>query len=140
MTVATRTGEPLLEKELSEKVLEGFFDVYSTLGDGFLEAVYANAMLKRLHAAGLAVEREATVKVYYRGQCVGHYRADLLVEEKILLELKALPQIGARERAQILNYLKASEIQVGFILNFGPRPHFQRFIHTRKEHLRVPPE
>ena len=105
--------------------------MYNALGYGFLEKVYENALLLELRRRGLQVEQQTPIKVYYAGQVVGEYFADLLVEGKVIVELKAAEAISPAHEAQLLNYLKATGISVGLLLNFGPRPEFRRKVFTR---------
>ncbi len=125
-------------EELTGQVIEIFYNVYSELGCGFLENVYARAMVIELERAGLNVEAEKAIPVYFRGQEVGEYFADIVVEGKVILELKAAKILGPEHTAQILNYLKATEIEVGLLLNFGPQPKLKRYTYDnhRKGHLR----
>ena len=121
----------LLDEALTEKVIGVFFEVYNELGYGFLESVYENAMLKALRDAGLAVCAQQPISVYFRGVVVGEYRADLVVEDRLILELKALAEIASIHEVQLVNYLKATRIPLGLILNFGPKPGFKRKIFTQ---------
>jgi GxxExxY protein len=115
--------------ELSEKILDIFFKVYQELGYGFNEKVYQKALVIALLEAGFAVEEQKAIKVYFRGQLVGEYYADIVVNNIIMLELKAAKQIADEHKAQLLNYLKASEIEVGYVLNFGPTANFKRKVY-----------
>ncbi len=117
------------EQELTGRILEGAFAVHNTLGCGFLEAVYANALSSELRSAGLQCEREVSFKVKYKDIVVGDYCADLIVEKRVLVELKACAGLDSAHEAQILNYLKASSIQVGLLMNFGkPKLQYRRFV------------
>jgi GxxExxY protein len=117
------------EQDLTQKILEGAFAVHNTLGCGFLEKVYSNALLFELRNMNLSCEHEVPFKVRYREAVVGDYCADLIVEKRVLVELKACTSLDSVHEAQILNYLKASSIQVGLLLNFGkPRLQYRRFI------------
>ena len=118
-----------LEQELTQKILEGAFAVHNTLGCGFLEKVYSNALVFELRKIGLVCEQEVPFKVRYKDVVVGDYFADLLVEKRVLVELKACTGLDSVHEAQILNYLKASGIQVGLLLNFGkPKLQYRRFV------------
>ena len=121
----------LLHANLTEAIIQAFYTVYNALGYGFLEKVYENALLLELRRRGLQVEQQAPIKVYYAGQVIGEYFADLLVEGKVIVELKAAEAISPAHEAQLLNYLKATGISVGLLLNFGPRPEFRRKVFTR---------
>jgi GxxExxY protein len=117
------------EQDLTQKILEAAFSVHNTLGSGFLEKVYANALLFELRGTGLICEQEVAYKVRYKGIIAGDYVADLVVERRVLVELKACTGLDSIHEAQILNYLKASEIHVGLLLNFGkPRLEYRRFV------------
>jgi GxxExxY protein len=113
---------------LTEKIIGLFYDVYNELGHGFLESVYEQAMLIALRQAGLDVEAQVEIPVRFRGLEVGNYKADLQVDRKVLIELKAARSLEKAHEAQILNYLKATNIEVGLLLNFGERPQFRRFV------------
>lgn len=114
--------------DLTEKIIGIFYDVYNELGYGFLEAVYGKSMLKALRSAGLDVESQVSVPVWFRGEQVGDFYADLVVEGVVILELKAARAIERAHEAQLLNYLKATDIEVGLLLNFGERPEFRRLL------------
>ena len=117
------------EQELTGRIIEGAFAVHNTLGCGFLEKVYSNALLFELRNIGLKCEQEIPFKVKYKDVVVGDYCADLIVERRVLVELKARASLDSVHEAQILNYLKASSIQVGLLLNFGkPKLQYRRFI------------
>jgi GxxExxY protein len=116
----------LIEGAVSQAVLDGFFAVYSELGFGFLEQVYENALALELRGKGLNVRQQASVEVHYKGQVVGDYRADLLVPGKMVIEIKSVPQLVSAHEAQLLNYLRATGVRVGLLLNFGPKPQFRR--------------
>lgn len=117
---------PLLEAELTERVIGVFYAVYNELGSGFLESVYENAFAAALREIGLRVVQQAPIDVRFRGILVGEFKADLLVEERIIVELKAVSQLGSAHEVQLVNYLKATGIPVGLLFNFGPRPQFKR--------------
>ena len=112
--------------EITEKVIKAFYKVYNTLGYGFLEKVYENALYIELVAMGLLVEKQKQIKVNYENKEVGLYFADLTVEECVILELKAAEALCEEHEFQLINYLKATEIEVGLLLNFGKRPEFKR--------------
>ncbi len=107
-----------------------YYEVYNTLGYGFLEKVYQNAMCLELKNQGYNVEAQKQIKVYYKGIVVGEYYADLIIDETIILELKACECLMDAHKAQLINYLKATNIEVGLLLNFGETPEFKRFIYT----------
>lgn len=112
------------EQHLTEKILAAAFAVHNTLGCGFLEKVYSSALLVEIRGLGLACEHEVAFKVTYKGIEVGDYFADLIVERRVVVELKACASLDSTHEAQNLNYLKASNIKVGLLLNFG-RPKLQ---------------
>jgi GxxExxY protein len=113
---------------LTDAIIGVFFEVYRTLGFGFLESVYEGAMEIALSEAGLTVVRQAPVPVRFRGRLVGDFRADLIVNDLVLLEFKAARAIDPSFEAQTLNYLRATPIEVGLLLNFGPKPEFKRYL------------
>lgn len=114
--------------ELTEKIIGIFYDVYDELGHGFLESTYSAAMVVALNQAGLEAALEVPVPVWFRGRRIGQYFADILVEQRILLELKAARSLESGHEAQLLHYLRATEIEVGILLNFGLRPQFRRLL------------
>jgi GxxExxY protein len=117
------------EQDLTRKILEGAFAVHNTLGCGFLEKVYSNALSIELRSMDLYCDHEVPFKVKYKDVMVGEYCADLIVEKRVLVELKACAGLDSVHEAQILNYLKASSIQVGLLLNFGkPKLQYRRFV------------
>jgi GxxExxY protein len=124
--------------DLSEKVIKVFYQVHTELGYGFSEKVYQKAFGIAMREIGLKVDEQVAIKVYYHGQVVGEYFADLLVNEVILLELKSVNSILDEHEAQLLNYLKATEIEVGYVMNFGKSATFKRkvFDNERKGSLR----
>jgi len=120
--------QTLKHKDLTDGILKVFYVVYNELGFGFLESVYENALAIALREADLDVERQIPVPVYFRGRLVGDFRCDLLVEVKVILELKAARDIAPEHVAQTLNYLRATVVEVGLILNFGEKPSFKRLV------------
>lgn len=116
-------------KEITDKIIKGFYEVFNELGPGFLESVYEHALYIVLVEYGLNVERQKDIIVYFRGQVVGNFRADLVVNEKVIVEIKAIHSLLPEHEAQILNYLKATNIEVGLLLNFGKKAEFKRFIY-----------
>jgi GxxExxY protein len=127
--------------ELTERIIGIFYEVYNELGHGFLESVYQEAMLIALHDAGIAVQYKHPIEVSFRGQLVGAFEADLLVEGVVFLELKSARAIDPVYEAQLLNYLRATKVEVGLILNFGPKPEFRRLAYdnSRKQLRGTPP-
>lgn len=120
----------MIEEKISQELLRGFFNVYHERGYGFLEQVYSNSLAVELQYLGLNVQRESPVTVRHRGVDVGQYRIDLLVEGRILVEVKAQAKLVDADQRQLLNYLKATPYELGFLLNFGPRPAFIRRLLT----------
>ncbi|WKZ49658.1 MAG: GxxExxY protein [Anaerolineales bacterium] len=127
MEVKKVDAQNLKHKEITDKILYAFFKVvYPALGFGFLEKVYENAMVIALREMGLKVEQQVKIVVYFAGQVVGEYYADLVVEGCVVVELKAVQNLLDEHDAQLLNYLRATEYEVGLLLNFGPQPRFRR--------------
>ena len=115
-------------EELTQRVIGVFYEVYNELGYGFLESVYREAMRLALTQAGLQVKTEVPVPVSFRGVVVGIFRADLIVNGCLLVELKAMEQISRQHASQTMHYLRATPIEVALLMNFGPLPRFQRFV------------
>ncbi len=118
----------LLHKNITDKIIRAFYNVYNELGFGFLEKVYERSMVIELRNMGLECESQKKIDVYYKNKNVGDYYADIIVENKVIVELKAAEGIIKEHEAQLLNYLKATNIEVGLLLNFGNKPKFQRLI------------
>jgi GxxExxY protein len=114
--------------ELTRQIIGVFFEVFRELGHGFSEVVYQRALLIALRQAGLRVESEVQLPVFFRGHCVGAFQADLVVDCAILIEVKASKMIEGYAQAQLLNYLKAAGGGTGLLLNFGPKPDFKRLV------------
>jgi GxxExxY protein len=127
----------LLHEELSEIIIKTFYEVYNELGYGFLERVYQNSLYLELKSKGLKVEAQKKIEVYYKGIEVGQYYADLIVEDLIILELKAADSIVKEFENQILNYLKGTNCEVGLLLNFGRKPEFRRKIFENNRKVRI---
>ena len=115
-------------KETTEKIIQCFYNVYNQLGYGFLEKVYENALVIETKKKNLAVVSQSPINVIYEGEIIGEYFADLLVEGKVIVEIKASKTLTIEHEAQLLNYLKATRVEVGLLLNFGPRPEIKRKI------------
>ena len=126
--------------ELTEKIIGVFYQVHNELGVGFLEAVYRESMRIALLQSGLMVEAEVGLPVYFRGLLAGIFRADLVVESKIILELKVADAISKSHEAQLLHYLKSSRIEIGLILNFGESPKIKRILMTNDRKPSLPTE
>lgn len=121
---------------LTKDIIRLFYRVYNTLGSGFLEKVYKNALYLELKSAGYNCEAEKPINVYYNNVIVGNYYADIVVENKVILELKACEMLTEAHEAQLLNYLKATDIELGLLLNFGPYPEIMRraYSNENKKH------
>lgn len=117
-----------LHQDLTEKIIKAYYNVYNELGYGFLERVYENALLIELKALGLDCQKQKPILVSYKSHSVGEYFADIIVENKVIIELKAVEGLIEEQQAQLLNYLRATEIEVGLLLNFGKKPQFKRQI------------
>ncbi len=113
----------------TRRIIGAFYEVYNHLGPGFLEKVYENAMLIELKTRGLQAKAQHPIKVMYKAHSVGDYLADLLVEESVICEIKAMQSLRPEHEAQLINYLKATGIKVGLLLNFGPKPEIMRRIY-----------
>jgi GxxExxY protein len=111
----------LIHSELTYKIIGCIYDVYNALGHGFLEKVYENELVIKLKQIGLAISQQAPVKVYFEGQIVGDYVADILVENDVILEIKAVSELTKANEVQLVNYLKATGIKVGLLVNFGEK-------------------
>ena len=127
----------LLHQELTDVIIKTFYEVYNELGYGFLERVYQNSLYLELKSKGLKVEAQKKIEVYYKGIEVGQYYADLIVEDLIILELKAADCIVKEFENQIFNYLKGTNCEVGLLLNFGTKPEFKRKIFENNRKLRI---
>jgi GxxExxY protein len=129
-----KKSDYLIHQDLTGQILGAFYRVYNELGKGFMEGVYEHALAKELRTTGLEVSRQIPVTVNFRGRPAGLFRADIVVEGKVVLELKARSQIYPIHEVQLLNFLRASPFEVGLLLNFGPEPSFKRLVcsNTRK--------
>ncbi|MBR6251035.1 MAG: GxxExxY protein [Bacteroidales bacterium] len=119
-----------IHKELTEQIIHVFYDVYNTLGYGFVENVYQNAMFFALKEVGFSCEAQKEIDVFFRGHKVGIYKADIVVNNSVLLELKAVAELNEAHKRQLSNYLKATNVEVGLLLNFGENPQVRRWIYT----------
>ena len=113
-------------KELTERIIKIFYKVYNKLGYGFLEKVYENAMMIDFNKEDIPAVSQYPIKVHYENVIIGEYLADILVNNKVIVEIKASKSLTLENEAQLLNYLKATEIEVGLLLNFGPKPEIRR--------------
>jgi len=126
-------------EELTEQCIKAFYTVYNTLGYGFLEKVYERAMAIELSKMEFDVRCQYPVRVYYDGQVVGDFSADVLVDDCVILELKATRTLVEGDGSQLLNYLNATEYEVGLLLNFGPKPQVKRKVFDNKLKQYQPP-
>ena len=126
----------LAEEALTHSIIGAFFEVYNTLGYGFPESVYVEALARELRRRGHRVEREALVKVWYKGEIIARQRVDLLVDDKVIVEVKAGPQLPPTASRQLCNYLKGSEKEVGLLLYFGPDARYFREYHPTSHQVR----
>lgn len=127
--------EYFLHSDITEKIINSFFKVYNTLGYGFLEKVYENAMFIELKNFGLYVEKQKRIQVSYCDKIVGDYFADLIVNNQVIIELKAAESLCEEHEYQLINYLKATEIEVGLLLNFCKKPEFKRKIFSNTKQI-----
>ena len=118
-------------KELTAKIIECAFKVHRSLGFGFLESVYRNALMIELPKSELQAEKEKRIQVYYDGQVIGDFVADIVVEDKIIVELKSVKEIHSAHEAQLVNYLKAPGMEVGLLINFGDKVEIKRKVLDR---------
>lgn len=129
----------LLHKNITDKIIRCFYEVYNILGYGFLEKVYESSLYNELISCGLSCERQKKIDVFYKGKLVGEYYADIIIEDKIIIELKAAETICEEHEFQLINYLKATNIEVGLLLNFGKKPEIRRKIFTNDRKLNSNP-
>ena len=126
-------------QELTQVIIQVFYEVYNELGYGFLESVYEVAMLVVLREKGMTVEAQRSLPVWFRGGTIGDFRPDLIVGNAVEAELKASRALEPIHEAQLLNYLRASDLEVGLLLNFGPAPKVKRMVfgNEKKKNLRL---
>ena len=118
--------------ETTQKIIAAFYKVYNTLGYGFLEKVYVNSMLIELKKSGFTCEKQQEIIVFYEGEEVGFYISDITVNNQVIIEIKAAETICEEHEFQLINYLKATEIEVGLLLNFGKKPEVKRRVFTNQ--------
>ncbi|MFZ4620078.1 MAG: GxxExxY protein [Bacteroidota bacterium] len=116
----------MLHENITAKIIQAYYNVYNTLGYGFLEKVYENALALELEDLGCRTERQKSLNVFYNGSLVGEYFADVIVENVVIVELKSSEALRVEHEAQLTNYLRATEIEVGLLLNFGKKAEFRR--------------
>ena len=121
-----------LYKDLTEKIIKCFYRVHDELGYGFVEAIYEKALIIELENIGLKVESQKDLEVCYKGSLVGKYRADIIVKNKIIIELKAVTQLLKIHEVQLVNYLKVTNIEIGLLVNFGEKLNFKRKLFRNK--------
>ena len=119
-----------LHSDITDKIIKAYYKVYNALGYGFLEKVYEKAMMVEFKKMGIKAFNQLPVTVFYEGEMVGDYKADIIVLDKVILELKAADSLCEEHEAQLMNYLKATEVEVGLLLNFGLKPQMKRKIFT----------
>lgn len=132
------TRDSLIERETTDHVIGAFFEVYSCLGFGFLERVYADALEYELLARSRTVQREVCIPIWYKRRRLSPQRVDMIVDDKVLLEIKSTHVLPPTAERQLLNYLRASSLAVGLLLHFGPQPRFRRRVHSDKSNLSGP--
>ncbi|MCF7805357.1 MAG: GxxExxY protein [Candidatus Marinimicrobia bacterium] len=119
-------------REVTEKIIGAFYNVYNALGYGFLEKVYENALLFELNEKGMDAKQQMAIKVHYKGNLIGEYFADIVVNNKVIVEIKATEELHEKHTLQLINYLKATDFEVGLLLNFGEKPKVVRKIFTNQ--------
>jgi len=121
-------NEKLLYKELTEKIIKCFYKVYDALGEGFLESVYEKALMIEFEEACIKAESQRNLNVHYKGRLVGDFKADIVIEDKLVIEIKAVSRLVPQHEAQLINYLKATGLKIGLLVNFGEKLEFKRRI------------
>lgn len=117
---------------LTRKIIKAYYEVYNELGTGFLESIYENAMMIILkNELDLDVKSQVPINVSFRNITIGEFKADLVVEHNVIVELKAVSKLMPEHKAQLINYLKATDIELGLLMNFGDEPEFKRFIFNK---------
>lgn len=116
--------------EISEQIIKAFYTVYNVLGHGFLEKIYVTALSIELKKIGLDIKNEHPLHVFYKEKAIGEFFADIIVQDCIIVEAKAVKKLAHEHEAQLLNYLKGTKIEVGLLLNFGPKPEIKRMAFT----------
>ena len=115
-----------LYEEITKKIIKCFYKIYDELGSGFLESVYEKALMIELKDIGLNADNQKNLDVYYKNQLVGEFKSDIIAEDKIIIEIKSVTKLTAQHEAQLINYLKATGIKVGLLVNFGDKLEFKR--------------
>jgi GxxExxY protein len=127
----------LLHEDITDGIIGAFYRVYNTLGYGFLEKVYENALACELRQQGFDVTLQTPITVWYQGVVVGEYFADMVVNQCIIVELKCGVSLNPAHEAQLINYLKATGMEVGLLLNFGPKPQLKRKVSSRSNRSNI---
>lgn len=122
----------LLHKEITEKIIKAYYKVYNTLGYGFLEKVYGNAMAIELRNMGFEVKCQYPINVFYESEVIGEYYADIVINDIVVIELKASSSLLEEHECQLINYLKATEIELGLLMNFGKEAEYKRKVFMNK--------
>ena len=130
LTEKIRIDMELLHRDITDNIIKSFYCVYNELGFGFLEKVYENSLFLEFLERGLYCEKQKRIKVFFKGQKVGEYYADLIINNLVIIEIKAAESFAREHELQLVNYLKATDIEVGMLLNFGKKPEFKRKIFT----------
>jgi GxxExxY protein len=136
MILPSRFVMQMLHEDLTARIVGVFYDVYNELGHGFLESVCQTAMVMALTESGLSVAQKVPFQVWFRGVSIGSFIADTIVNDTILLELKSASALHPWNEAQLLNYLRVSSLEVGLLMNFGPKPEYKRRIFTNDRKMR----
>jgi len=123
-------NDNFIHTEITDKIIKAFYNVYNKLGYGFLEKVYEHALMIELPKLGVTCKNQFPIKVYYDNKCIGEYFADIIVNDIVIIELKATESLCEEHEFQLINYLKATDIEVGLLLNFGKKPEIRRKIFT----------
>lgn len=129
-------GDNFLHSDITSRIIRAYYSVFNKMGYGFLEKVYENALLIELRKAGLACKAQVPIQVYYDQEEVGYYLADIVVNHKVIIEIKAAESLCEEHEVQLVNYLRATDIEVGILLNFGKQAEFKRkvFCQEYKHH------
>ena len=130
--VLAHVDDRYLHSELTDRIIKQFYDVYNELGFGFLESVYEEALSRALVSAGFRTSRQSCLPVTFRGEIIAEFKADIVVDDKVILELKAARSVEPAHEAQLLNYLRATNVEVGLLLNFGPHPQVRRLVFSNQ--------
>lgn len=135
-----RRNGGLVQESLTHSIIAAFFATYNSLGEGFLESVYAGALERELLKRGHAVVREFSVEVFYEGEAIARQRLDMVVDEKVVIEIKATSALPPNASRQLLNYLRATRLEVGLLLHFGPKPrHYREYSSNTRLSTQKPP-